>query len=166
MAEAAIPQQQPYEIHGTAPAVTHQSSDIALTGLFNAHMALINSERQAIWQRFTAMLIGNSIILNFLAAGPSPGRPWYEVIIGAWFGIVLCVCWWRLSKAGWKYIGTLQATANRLQWDKNAPWLNPFHQLFEWEKSRREPIYFWTRIAIAIFMLLYVLIIIKAVARK
>ena len=51
-----------YPIQPTAPQVTEQYSDISLTGLFNAHTAIINSERQAIWQRYNVLLLANAVI--------------------------------------------------------------------------------------------------------
>jgi hypothetical protein len=52
-------------IEGTGQPKTAQLSDISMTGLFNAHVATINSERQAIWQRYNIMVFANSIIFAF-----------------------------------------------------------------------------------------------------
>ena len=49
----------------------YHHTDIAITALFGHHVANINSVRQAIWQRYAAMLVANSFFLGFVNA---PGR--------------------------------------------------------------------------------------------
>lgn len=83
---------------------TSQYSDIALTGLFSAHVSLISSERQAIWQRFTAMLIANSLIFSFLTqtrrTGDGRSLEAIDVTVAVVFGLLLCVAWWGMTVSG------------------------------------------------------------------
>ena len=112
-----------FEVRPTAPQVTEQHADIALTGLFNAHTAIINSERQAIWQRYNVMLLGNAIIFGFLAGGT---RTASEMIFGIIFGIALCIAWWVITESGWRLLGTRTARALQFQWSGLNESINPF----------------------------------------
>ncbi|MDP3735162.1 MAG: hypothetical protein Q8R39_01910 [bacterium] len=129
MAEA-----QEYSVRPTAPQATEQYSDISLTGLFTAHTALINSERQAIWQRYNVMLIANAVIFGFLAGGV---RTAMEVGFGMSFGLLLCAIWWVITREGWVLIGMQTDRADQFVWtalDRDA---NPFRIALAYESGVR-----------------------------
>lgn len=112
-----------FEVRPTAAQATEQYADIALTGLFNAHTAIINSERQAIWQRYNVMLIANAIVLGFIAGGT---RTKEEIIAGAFFGFMLCVGWWVITASGWGLLAMRIERALHFQWQGFDPSINPF----------------------------------------
>ena len=101
------------------PHVTNQEgneipTDIAQTGLYNATILIVNSERNAVWQRYSAMLIANSVVFGFLAKQ----NVYQEVftIAGSALGIVLCFFWWLLTEDGWKFFDIYSKLAMRFKW--------------------------------------------------
>ena len=112
-----------FEVRPTAAQATEQYADIALTGLFSAHTAIINSERQAIWQRYNVMLIANAIVLGFISGGT---RTKEEIIAGSLFGLTLCVMWWVITASGWNLLAMRTAIALQFQWPGLNPAANPF----------------------------------------
>ncbi|TSC77767.1 MAG: hypothetical protein G01um101429_970 [Parcubacteria group bacterium Gr01-1014_29] len=119
-----------FEVQPTATQVTEQHADIALTGLFNVHANQISSERQAIWQRYTAMLIGNSIVLAFMG-GVTSSR--YRAVVGALFGIVLCLFWYGMTKSGWRVFRMRVQLALTFAWTNLDSRVNPFSVTVEYE---------------------------------
>src|SRR2546426_319269 len=66
-----------------------QYTDISLTALFNAHISMINTQRQTIWQRFTSMILANSIILGFLRGIQSENKlDKTDALLSLGFGIL------------------------------------------------------------------------------
>lgn len=111
-----------YDVAPTAQvSPTNQYSDIALMGLFNSHISIINSERQAIWQRYNTMLLGNTIVFGFLAGAQQ--RTTLEVCFGTFFGLLLCAAWLVLTVSGWILFTMRVDVAGRFSWptlDKEA----------------------------------------------
>ena len=107
----------PYPIEPPAPREedvgTRKHTDIALTGLFSAHVALVNSERAAIWRRYNVMLLANSLIIGFLVREANSG---FEIITAVLFGLVLCVAWWFISTEGWKVFDMYSDAGRRFYW--------------------------------------------------
>lgn len=69
--------------------------DVKVT-IFNSLVSLRNYEVAAIWQRYSAMLLANSIVI-FSISSDSP-------IDGTWsciFGILICILWGMLTCSGW-----------------------------------------------------------------
>ena len=131
MGEVQQPQGAPsFEIRPTAAQITEQHADIALTGLFNAHANQISSERNAIWQRYTAMLIGNSIVLAFMG-GATSSR--YRVIVGALFGIILCALWYGMTVSGWRVFRMRVDRALEFSWTAIDDRINPFSVTTQYE---------------------------------
>lgn len=122
-----------FEVRPTAAQVTEQHADIALTGLFNVHAGQINSERQTIWQRYTAMFIGNSIVMS-VASGT--GRPLFQIIAGALLGLMLCVLWFSMTVSGWKVFRMRVDRALGFAWTGLDPNANPFSVTIEYEAGR------------------------------
>lgn len=65
--------------------------EYASIDLFRVHILILNSERLAIWHRYTAFLVANSIILVFLKDSP------YLYIVG----LILCVPWILIHVSGY-----------------------------------------------------------------
>ena len=135
-------------------------SDIALTGLFNAHVALLNSERQAIWQRYNVMVLANSLIVVFLTQGD---REKNEIILAAIFGLLLCFVWWKISSEGWKVFSAYRNLGLRFSWaqfdTKDNKESNPLALHLEVENKRMGgPILLYARFIILLFMGIYLLL--------
>lgn len=89
-------------------------TDIAQIGLYNATLSIVNSERNAVWQRYSAMLIANSIVFGFIAKQNADQAAF--TIPGTIFGIILCYFWWLLTEDGWKYFNIYSKIAMRFTW--------------------------------------------------
>jgi hypothetical protein len=89
-------------------------SDIAMTNLFNGYLSLINFERQALWQRYQAILLANSIILTMVSGflkevlqdrveGKEPPQIiGLDVVAVVVFGMLLCVAWLYMTRTARK----------------------------------------------------------------
>jgi hypothetical protein len=91
-------------------------TDIAQVGLYNATVSIVNSERNAVWQRYSAMLIANSIVFGFLAKQSVDQTSF--IIPGSILGIMLCFFWWLLTEDGWKFFNIYSEQATRFKWPK------------------------------------------------
>ena len=99
---------------GQIPKENADYSDATMTALFNAHVAVINSERQVIWQRYAAMLFANSIVFGLLARASDPSQ--ITVIGACLFGMLLCLFWWLLNEEGYKVFNTAMDIAQQFSW--------------------------------------------------
>ncbi|HEV7694395.1 MAG TPA: hypothetical protein VGO52_26400 [Hyphomonadaceae bacterium] len=82
-------------------------SEGTLTQLFGQIVSIKNSERAVIWQRWSAMLVANSVILATIDKAPIPKAGIALV------GIALCAAWRATSLRGWKiYDAYLDAAAS------------------------------------------------------
>jgi hypothetical protein len=118
------------------PADHSRSVDLVSTSLLAAHIALITAERQALWQRYTALLLANAILLGFFTQLQAPTK--IQVYFVSGFGVALCLAWlistisgmrlsvFRLDAAGrfaWSELSALEEDANPLLIDiQLAPW--------------------------------------------
>jgi hypothetical protein len=100
MGQTTQPLAQPVPVPQTGSAISTNYSDIAMTNLFISYVHLINSERQAIWQRYQAMLLGNSIILGLVVR--TGGISSHELIAATVLGLALCTAWLVMTKSRWK----------------------------------------------------------------
>jgi hypothetical protein len=143
------PKGDPNEAHHT---------DIAMAGLFNAHVATINSERLAIWQRYNAMLLANAIVFGFLARQGSLKT--LEVLFGTLFGVVLCVCWLVLTVSAWNLFNLWYTNARRFSWPKLDEGANPLEVAVPWYQGTTGGwIYRIAIITIFLFMLGYLFLL-------
>jgi hypothetical protein len=148
-------------IESTGQGKSAQFSDISMTGLFNAHVATINSERQAIWQRYNIMVFANSIIFSLsLSEITEYGA---ETITGAAVGLVLCLIWWRTFKSGLELYELWTDNAAKFVWQGLNENANPYAISRKWrnaskgfERSSGGPVYFGGLFTIFIFALGYV----------
>lgn len=91
-----------------------EHTDIAQTSLFNSCVSVVNSERNAIWQRYSTMLIANSIIIGFLVKHEFSQSLY--VLAGSLLGICLCILWFLITEDGWRFFGLYSELAGRFQW--------------------------------------------------
>jgi hypothetical protein len=92
-----------------------EHTDIALTALYNAHVSLINSERQATWQRFNIMLLANSLLIGLMSQKSELSL---GIVIGMLFGLVLCFLWWKLIRQSYLVFNMYADDAMRFFWPK------------------------------------------------
>lgn len=120
-----------YEVQPTGMEASKQYSDISMTNLFNAHVAILNSERMTIWQRYSAMLIANSFILGFL----DRHQP---VLFVAIFGLFLCLAWAILTWSGFCLFFSKMDEMHKFVWPGLSPGANPiksgiaYHEDGDW----------------------------------
>lgn len=146
-----------FQIRPTAPQATNQYADIALTGLFSVHAGQINSERQAIWQRYNVMLAANSIVFAFLALGT---RSKWELFVGGTFGILLCAAWWILTESGWRLLGMRIERALQFRWLGLDTTVNPFEVSVAYGRGGIGGMIYYVAIAvICLFILGHILIL-------
>src|SRR5437868_13752607 len=92
----------------TGPVVeTEIHSDTSLTLLYTCYIQLINSERQAIWQRFTAMILANSFIITFLLRDTFQGVAF--AISGC--GLAISTMWLVMTVRAWIHFFRLYKAA-------------------------------------------------------
>ncbi len=150
-----------FEVRPTAAQVTEQHADIALTGLFNAHAGQISSERQTIWQRYTTMFIGNSIVMS-VASGT--GRSLFQTIAGALLGLILCALWFGMTVSGWRVFRMRVDRALGFSWTGFDPRANPFSVTIEYESGRFGGWLYWFALGvIGFFGLFYLVILVSSI---
>jgi hypothetical protein len=135
--------------------------------LLNAHIAAINSERQALWLVYTAMLLANTLLYGFIIQLPAPTTLQAAFLTG--FGWVLCMTWLILTVSSFRqFIQQLDAASDFAKWELAAisKYANPvnieedFEPLligFESRRPRGNRLRFLTMIfVIFLFMLAYI----------
>jgi hypothetical protein len=81
------------------PPNSKETSDATLA-LYSSYVAVANSERETIWQRYSAMLIANSLVFGLRdTQSLNVDVP----ILASVFGVALCVAWWKLTVWGWEF---------------------------------------------------------------
>jgi hypothetical protein len=122
--------------------------------LFGIYVQFLSAERQLIWDRFSAMLVANTIILNALTNTYNDSTEWLFTLIACVFGILLCIAWLMMTYEGWKYTDRLRNDAvNCFRWE-GCP--NPLIPAAPQRKIIRRA----TIPVIALFIITYVLIFI------
>lgn len=122
-----------------------------MTGLFGAQVSVFNSERQAIWQRYNAMLIANSFILAF--SGRAQPALWAIV------GICLCFAWAILTWSGFRFFFMQMTELQRFKWPGPPEVQNPIEVSFRYRQSR-DWIYWMALSVIALFSFAYLYVLI------
>ena len=99
-----------------SPAGRSQSVNLVSTSLLAAHIALITAERQALWQRYTALLLANAILLGFFTQLQAPTK--LQVYFASGFGVVLCLAW-LVSTISGRRLSLLRLDASsHFAWEK------------------------------------------------
>ena len=63
--------------------------DTGIASLFNTQIAMIHLEQQALWQRYTAMLVAEAILVG--SFGWVHTLTAFQVYFASGFGVVLCL---------------------------------------------------------------------------
>ena len=160
-------EQGPLErIHQEYTNIQQQYSNIMIASLLNAHIATINSERQAFWLLFTAMLLANALLYGFFLQLQAPMT--LQVIFAVGLGWALCTAWLILTISSFRLL-MLQLDAAggfaRLQLTQISKYANPvlieeefdpFIIGIEWHRARSNHWQFYTMIfVIVLFILAY-----------
>jgi uncharacterized membrane protein YczE len=129
-----------------SPAGQSQSVDLVSTSLLAAHIALITAERQALWQRYTALLLANAILLGFFTQLQAPTK--LQVYFASGFGVVLCLAWLVSTISGMR-LARLRSNPSALDADPL------FIDIRQAELSRGEWFFRMAIVIIGLFMLGY-----------
>jgi hypothetical protein len=139
---------------------------LTIASLLNAHIATINSERQGLWLRFTAMLLANALLFGFFLQLQAPTT--LQALLAAGFGWALCMTWLILTISSFDLLilqleaagtfaklelATISKYANPVNIELDA---EPFLIGFELRRARRNQWQFLTTVfIIVLFMLAY-----------
>jgi hypothetical protein len=137
------------------------SVDVVLMSLFYAHVSIINSERQAIWQGYAAMLVANAIILGIFAREQALTMLQMSSVSG--FGLALCMAWLVLTISGFTTFFMRLDASRRFSWSQLAAldeYANPFNLDAHWAQLPRRRWILGTAVfVIVLFMLAYALLL-------
>ena len=139
-------------------------SDISMSILFSSYASVINSERQATWQRYNTMLFANSVIAGFLLGGSAVSLS--DTAMGSAFGLFLSILWLLSFESGMSLFVQLNTTAARFTWEGLERERNPFVVGEIWRgNTRRRWIYRGALSTILMFIVGYVVLLIRALER-
>jgi hypothetical protein len=134
-----------------------QAVDLVITSLVNAHVSIINTERQALWQRYSAMLLANAVLLGFFTQLQPPTR--LQVYFASGFGLVLCLAWLVLTVHGFRLFLMRLDLSSRFAWSELSAldeYANPITIGIDWVGGPRGGWMFRKAlIVIGLFMLAY-----------
>jgi hypothetical protein len=137
---------------------------MTIASLLNAHIATINSERQALWLRFTAMLLANALLYGFFLQLQAPTT--LQVVFAAGFGWALCMTWLILTISGFHllilqleaagafaklHLAAISKYANPVNIELDT---EPFLMGIEWRRSRRNR---WQSLTMVFIIVLFML---------
>jgi hypothetical protein len=149
-------EQQAYMITNHLPY-----GNITMASLLNAHIAAINSERQALWLRYGTMLQTNALLYGFFMTARALTT--LQVSFAAGFGLALCMTWLVLTISGFRLFSLRLDVASRLAQSELAAideYANPMNTAIPWRYGPRGR---WLLpmmvLIIVLFMLAYVFLL-------
>ena len=74
--------------------------DTGIASLFNTQIAMIHLEQQALWQRYTAMLVAEAILVGSFGWVQAPTA--LQVYFASGLGLALCIAWLVTTVSGYK----------------------------------------------------------------
>jgi hypothetical protein len=113
-------------------------ADMVIASLLNAHISTINSEQQAIWQRYTAMLLANTVVFGVFTQVQAPTTPQVYFVSG--FGVALCVAWLVSTISGFRWFSRRLEASKRFAWPALTAieaYANPVNIGTDWAQGRR-----------------------------
>jgi hypothetical protein len=105
-----------YPVFPTSEGKSNYYSDGALTTLFSAHVDVINSERETIWQRYNVMLAANVAVATFLGISSTAAAHPIRMLAGISFGLGLCYVWLCMTREGWESFDNSCKEASKFAW--------------------------------------------------
>ena len=85
--------------------------DTGIASLFNTQIAMIHLEQQALWQRYTAMLVAEAILVGSFGWVQAPTA--LQVYFASGLGLALCIAWLVTTVSGYKlYVTRLEVASH------------------------------------------------------
>jgi hypothetical protein len=137
------------------------SDDAVIMNLLDAHISMINSERQALWQSYASMLVANAIILGIFSReqGPTP----LQLYFASAFGLALSTAWLILTVNGFATFFMRLEASRHFSWTQLTAlgeYANPFSIDGHWAQMPRGRWMFRMAVFIIIlFMLAYIFLL-------
>jgi hypothetical protein len=136
-----------------SPAKINDISASDAMATLKMYVDLANSERQAIWARNAAMLVGNSFIINAIKSEPAKSEAGLNLFFSV-AGIAICILWAIMTWEGWTWFYKSIVDARKLP---IVPQLNPFASYGKNFPDRHaDTIFKCTMTVIVIFSAMYV----------
>ncbi len=130
---------------------------ITMASLLNAHIATINSERQALWLRYGTMLQVNALLYGFFMT--ARGLTALQVGFAAGFGLALCMTWLVLTISSFRLFSLRLDIGSRFarsELDAIDEYANPVNTAIPWRYGPRGRWLFPMMVlGIVLFMLAY-----------
>jgi hypothetical protein len=134
--------------------------DIGIASLFNTQIAMLHSEQQALWQRYTAMLIAEAILLGSFGWVQAPTA--FQVYFASGFGLALCMAWLVTTVSGYKLCAMRLEVASHFalvylaRFDEH---INPIDGS-QWRYRRKNGLILWMALCvIGLFMLAHAFVL-------
>jgi hypothetical protein len=131
--------------------------NITMASLLNAHIAAINSERQALWLRYGTMLQTNALLYGFFMTARALTT--LQVSFAAGFGLALCMTWLVMTISSFRLFSLRLDVASRLAQSELAAideYANPANTAIRWRYGPRGRWLFPMMVlGIVLFMLAY-----------
>jgi hypothetical protein len=134
--------------------------DIGIASLFNAQIAMIHLEQQALWQRYTAMLVAEAILVGSFGWVQAPTT--FQVYFASGFGVALCMAWLVTTVSGYKLCVRRQNKVSHFTLIYLASFSEHVNPVVEsqWLYRRKNSWIFWMALCvIALFMLTHAFIL-------
>jgi hypothetical protein len=133
------------------------SADVVIIRLLEAHISILNSERQALWLTYAAMLLANALTLGMFPRQQGPLT--LHVYFASGFGLALCTAWLVLTISGFAMFFMRLDASSHFSWSQLADlgdYANPFEIDGDWAHRLRARWMFRMAIfVIVLFMLAY-----------
>jgi hypothetical protein len=88
--------------------------DLGIASLFNTQIAMLHVEQQALWQRYTAMLVTEAILVGSFGWVQAPTAS--QVYFASGFGWALCMAWLVTTINGYRLCVTRLDVVNHFAW--------------------------------------------------
>jgi hypothetical protein len=137
------------------------SPDLVIVRLLEAHTSIINSERQALWQAYAALLLANAIMLAMFPREQGPTM--LQAYFASGFGLALCTAWLVLTLNGFAMFFMRLDASSQVSWSQLADlgeYANPFDIDSHWaQRLRARWVFRMAVFVIVLFMLGYVFLL-------
>jgi hypothetical protein len=136
-------------------------TDIAATALYNSIVSVASLEAQVLWQRYSVLLLANSVILVALNSPVMEAHPVLKVSLDV-IGVLLCVLWWTLTQVAWGFWNTYSTMAARFRWPNIDTEVNVYQVMFDRFERKGEIIKLAAFGVIILFFAIYLALLIPS----
>jgi hypothetical protein len=137
-------------------------ANMTMASLLNAHIANVNSERQALWLRYGTMLQANALLYGFFLTAETLTT--LQVAFAAGLGLVLCMTWLVMTISSFRLFSLRLDVASRLarsELDAISEYANPVSSAIPWRYGPRGRWLFPMMVqGIVLFMFAYTFLIV------